>query len=139
MNTTDDDFRSRFDSIAVNPAQLAKRFMDVYFPQPGDPVVGNEDCAIPPASDDGINRDVESRRSRLHQEVDRHEIAHSVLHTTEVLRLSTDLPEIIEIVDSQDNVDRLLPILDDMVQEGLVTIEKVRVLKYGAKSQPSPS
>ena len=65
--------------------------------------------------------------------------AHSVVHTTEVLRLSADLPEIIEIVDSQDNVDRLLPILDEMVQEGLVTIEKVRVLKYGSKSQPSPS
>ncbi len=75
MNTADDDFRARVDSIAVNPAQLAISFMDVYFLQPGNSVVGNENCEIPPARDDRINRDVESRRSRLQQEVDRHEIA----------------------------------------------------------------
>jgi PII-like signaling protein len=56
--------------------------------------------------------------------------AHSVLHTSAILRLSTDLPVLIEIVDSDEHVERLIPILDEMVSEGLVTVEKVRVLKY---------
>ena len=61
--------------------------------------------------------------------------AKSHLHTSKILRLSADLPLIIEIVDSQENIDKLLPLLDDMVQDGLVTIEDVRVLKYHAKSK----
>ncbi len=59
--------------------------------------------------------------------------AHSVMHTAHVLRLSEDLPVLIEIVDSEDRVEALLPILDEMVQEGLVTLEKVRVLKYASR------
>ena len=59
--------------------------------------------------------------------------AHSVLHTTNVLRLSEDLPVVIEIVESEDRMEALEPILDEMVHEGLVTMEKVRVLKYAAK------
>ena len=55
----------------------------------------------------------------------------SVLHTTHLLELSHDLPVLIEVVDGQEQVDRLLPILDEMVAEGLVTLEKVRVLRYG--------
>jgi uncharacterized protein len=58
--------------------------------------------------------------------------ASSRLHTSKILRLSLDLPLIIEIVDSQENVEKLLPFLDEMVQEGLVTLEDVRVLKYRA-------
>jgi hypothetical protein len=58
--------------------------------------------------------------------------AHSVIHTSHILRLSEDLPIVIEVVDSQEQVDRLVPILDEMVGEGLVTMEKVRVLKYAA-------
>ncbi|MEO8504410.1 MAG: DUF190 domain-containing protein [Acidobacteriota bacterium] len=58
--------------------------------------------------------------------------AHSVLHTASLLRLSQDLPVIIEIVDSPDRVPRLQEILDEMVSEGLVTMEKVQVLKYSA-------
>jgi PII-like signaling protein len=59
--------------------------------------------------------------------------AASVIHTTSIVDLSTDLPVIIEVVEDQEHVDRLLPILDEMVTKGaLVTIEKVRVLKYGA-------
>jgi len=58
--------------------------------------------------------------------------AHSVLHTAHILRLSEDLPVLIEVVDSQEHIDRLLPILDEMVREGLVTMEKVRVVKYAA-------
>jgi uncharacterized protein len=63
--------------------------------------------------------------------------AHSVIHTTNILRLSEDLPVLIEIVDSEDHVRRLMPILDEMVQEGLVTVEKVRVLKYAPRKRPA--
>jgi len=62
--------------------------------------------------------------------------ANSHLHTSKILRLSLDLPLIIEIVDSQENVDRLLPFLDEMMQDGLVTLEDVRVLKYRAGTKP---
>ena len=61
--------------------------------------------------------------------------AHSVLHTASLLRLSQDLPVIIEIVDSPERVPRLQEILDEMVSEGLVTMEKVQVLKYSAGGQ----
>lgn len=60
--------------------------------------------------------------------------AHSVVHTSRILRLSEDLPVLIEIVDSEDRMERLTAILDEMVTEGLVTMEKVRVLKYAARS-----
>jgi uncharacterized protein len=56
--------------------------------------------------------------------------ANSRLHTTKLLELSTDLPIIVEIVDSQERVQTLLPFLDEAVAEGLITIEAVRVLKY---------
>ncbi|NOY93660.1 MAG: DUF190 domain-containing protein [Deltaproteobacteria bacterium] len=59
--------------------------------------------------------------------------AHSVLHTTNLLRLSEDLPVVIEIVDAEERMAALEPILDEMVHEGLVTMEKVHVLKYAAK------
>jgi hypothetical protein len=59
--------------------------------------------------------------------------AHSVMHTTHILRLSEDLPVLIEVVDTEERVQALLPILDEMVQEGLVTMEKVRVLKYASR------
>jgi len=59
--------------------------------------------------------------------------AHSVLHTASILRLSQDLPVLIEIVDTEEHIQRLLPILDEMVAEGLVTIEKVRVVRYSAR------
>lgn len=59
--------------------------------------------------------------------------ASSVIHTAGVLELSTDLPVIIEVVDDQAHVDRLLPLLDDMISGGaLVTVERVRVLRYAA-------
>ena len=62
--------------------------------------------------------------------------ARSVLHTAHLLRLSEDLPVVIEIVDTPEHVDRLVPILDEMVAEGLVTMEKVRVLKYAPGTRP---
>jgi PII-like signaling protein len=59
--------------------------------------------------------------------------ASSRLHTTKILRLSEDLPLVIEIVDSEDKINGFLPMLDGMMTSGLVTLEKVRVLQYGAK------
>jgi PII-like signaling protein len=56
--------------------------------------------------------------------------ARSVLHTTQILRLSEDLPVVIEIVESSDHIEPLLELLDEMVPEGLVTMEKVRIVKY---------
>src|SRR5262245_9153183 len=55
----------------------------------------------------------------------------SRLHTTKILRLSEDLPLLIEIVDSEEKIDGFLPILDTMMRSGLVTLEKVQVLQYG--------
>lgn len=56
--------------------------------------------------------------------------ATSHLHTAKILRLSEDLPVVIEIVDSAIKVDAFLPVLDTMIDGGLVTLEKVRVLHY---------
>ncbi|MGH7142909.1 MAG: DUF190 domain-containing protein [Planctomycetota bacterium] len=58
--------------------------------------------------------------------------ANSHLHTTKVLRLSEDLPMIIEIVDEEEKIQAFLPEIDGMVTEGMVTMEKVRVIKYRA-------
>lgn len=58
--------------------------------------------------------------------------ANSRLHTVKILRLSEDLPIIVEIVDSEEKINLLLPHIDEMVTEGLVTLEKVRVIKYSA-------
>ena len=55
----------------------------------------------------------------------------SLLHTAKILRLSVDLPLIIEIVDSEEKINALLPALEDMIGSGLVTLEKVQVLQYG--------
>ena len=57
---------------------------------------------------------------------------HSRLHTVKVLRLSEDLPIIVEIVDSKEKIDTLLPHIDEMVKEGLITLEKVHVITYRA-------
>ncbi len=56
--------------------------------------------------------------------------ARSVVHTAHLLELSQDLPLVIEVVDSEERIRRLEPILDEMVGDGLVTLEKVRVLRY---------
>jgi PII-like signaling protein len=62
--------------------------------------------------------------------------ARSVLHSTHLLRLSEDLPILVEVVDTEAQVERLIPILDEMVPKGLVTVEKVRVLKYTPGDRP---
>ncbi len=56
--------------------------------------------------------------------------AKSVIHTAHVLDLSGDLPIVIEVVDTEEQIARLTPILDEMLPHGLVTMEKVRVLRY---------
>jgi uncharacterized protein len=60
--------------------------------------------------------------------------ASSMLHTAKILRLSDDLPIVIEIVDAEHQIDSFLPILEGMLTKGMVTIEKIRVLRYGAES-----
>jgi PII-like signaling protein len=55
----------------------------------------------------------------------------SRLHTAKVLRLSEDLPFVVEIVDSEEKINAFLPVLDGMMGSGLITIERVRVLQYG--------
>jgi PII-like signaling protein len=60
----------------------------------------------------------------------------SRLHTTKILRLSQDLPIVIEIVDSQEKIDAFLPVLDGMMSSGLVTLEKVQVRQYGNDRAP---
>jgi uncharacterized protein len=55
----------------------------------------------------------------------------SHIHTSKILRLSQDLPVVVEIVDSKEKIDAFLPLLDQMMTSGLVTIEKVQVLQYG--------
>jgi hypothetical protein len=67
--------------------------------------------------------------------------ANSIIHTANLVDLSADLPVLIEVVDDQEHIQKLLPILDEMVTGGaLVTMEKVRVLRYAtgpARSGPS--
>ncbi|MDD5247309.1 MAG: DUF190 domain-containing protein [Candidatus Omnitrophica bacterium] len=56
--------------------------------------------------------------------------ADSRMHSAKLLRLSEDLPVVIELVDTEEKLNTLLPFLDEAVQEGLITLEKVRVIKY---------
>ncbi len=59
--------------------------------------------------------------------------ADSRLHTAKFLRLSEDLPVVIEIVDKEEKINQLLPFLDEVVKEGLITVERVKVLRYLSK------
>lgn len=59
----------------------------------------------------------------------------SRLHTAKILNLSTDLPLVIEIVDSETSINAFLPVLDGMITGGLVTMEKVKVLHYRGKAK----
>jgi PII-like signaling protein len=64
----------------------------------------------------------------------------SRLHTAKILRLSMDLPLVIEIVDSEEKIQGFLPALDQMIKGGLVTMEKVRVIEYRADLEsPAPN
>lgn len=56
--------------------------------------------------------------------------AHSRIHTAKVLRLSEDLPIIIELVDTEEKLNQLIDFLDKVIEEGLVTLERVKIIKY---------
>jgi len=58
----------------------------------------------------------------------------SVLHTAKILRLSEDLPMVVEIVDSREKIDAFLPVLEALIEDGLVTLERVKVLHYKASA-----
>lgn len=62
--------------------------------------------------------------------------AHSRMHTAKVLRLSEDLPIVIELVEHPERIEAFLPELDAMIEEGLVTLEKTRVIAYRYVTQP---
>ena len=59
----------------------------------------------------------------------------SHLHTSKILRLSFDLPLVIEIVDSEEKINAFLPVVDEMMKGGLVTLEKARVIDYRADEE----
>jgi PII-like signaling protein len=59
--------------------------------------------------------------------------AHSRIHSAKVLQLSEDLPVMVEIVDTEEKIQDFLPVLDGMVREGLVTLEKVEVIRYQSR------
>lgn len=58
--------------------------------------------------------------------------ATSRLHTSRILRLSEDLPVVVEIVDSAERIEQVLPLLDEMVGEGMVTLEKAHIIASGS-------
>lgn len=64
--------------------------------------------------------------------------ANTRIHTAKLLELSNDLPVIIEIVDTEENLQKLLPFLDQTVLEGLVTLEKVRIIHYRHRMPAKP-
>lgn len=57
---------------------------------------------------------------------------HSILHTAKILRLSEDMPMVVELVDSLEKIEGFLPLLDELISDGLVTLERVRVIHYRA-------
>jgi PII-like signaling protein len=61
--------------------------------------------------------------------------ADSHLHTSRILRLSEDLPVVIGIVDTPEQIDRVVPILDEMVGEGMLTLERVQIVSYRSSDE----
>lgn len=57
--------------------------------------------------------------------------AHATLHTTALLSLSTDLPLVVEILDTKERIDAFLPFLDEVVEQAIVTLQDVQMLRYG--------
>ena len=62
----------------------------------------------------------------------------SRMHTSKILRLSSDMPLVIEIVDSEENINAFLPVIDPMITGGLITLEKVRAISYRGAVQAAP-
>jgi PII-like signaling protein len=61
--------------------------------------------------------------------------AHARIHTTRLLRLSEDLPILIEVVDQEERIREVLPMLDSMVGDGLITLERVEIIAYRANAE----
>src|SRR5207245_9398821 len=61
--------------------------------------------------------------------------ADSRMHTSRILRLSEDLPVVIEIVDTEDRIDRVLPMPDEMAGEGMITVERVHIIAYRGRNK----
>ena len=61
--------------------------------------------------------------------------ADSLIHTAKILQLSEDMPIVIEIVDTEQNINKLLPFLEDTVEGGLVTLEKATIIKYSSSKK----
>lgn len=59
--------------------------------------------------------------------------ANSRIHTAKILDLSSDLPILVEIIDSEEYINKLMPYLDEMLEEGMITIDDIEVIKYGRK------
>ena len=62
--------------------------------------------------------------------------AGSQIHSSHILQLSQDLPIIVEAVDSQFNIDRILPLIKPFIGKGMITLEKVQVIQYGVEINP---
>ncbi len=62
--------------------------------------------------------------------------AHSRSHTAKILRLSDDLPIVVEIVDTSEKIEAFLPLIDDAIKEGLATLEKVHIRFYRRRGKP---
>ena len=65
--------------------------------------------------------------------------AKSRIHTAKILRLSEDLPIVIEMVDTAEKIQQILPLLDEMVGDGMLTVEKVQVIAYRGSPRPKPA
>jgi len=63
--------------------------------------------------------------------------SHSLIHTVDIYRLSEDLPVVIESIDEEEKIRRILPIVEELVEEGLVTVDPVRLVYYGHKREDS--
>jgi len=61
--------------------------------------------------------------------------ADSLIHTAKILQLSEDMPIVIEMVDTEENINKILPFLDETVQGGLVTLEKAAIIKYSSSKK----
>jgi len=63
--------------------------------------------------------------------------ASSVIHSDRILRLSQNLPVVVEVVDTPERIEALLPMLDEMLAGGMITLEKARVIRYRAEQGPA--
>lgn len=65
--------------------------------------------------------------------------ADSIMHSSKILRLSEDMPVVIEIIDTEENINKMIPFLNETVRGGLVTVEKATIIKYCSSSDKPPA